>query len=791
VLLSFYDSKPKCPIGLCISDWTVFLSVSDHLPIFFTFDTTVSDSLYNNTNLESRKFNSVNKSSFSDELAETLVSEFCFTPSFSTSLDNFNDCILSCVNNHAPIQKCKIKFKRRPPWLDQEYVTQRAIRRQFEKRFRITQLSSDKEKFRSQRTYCNKLATKKRHDYYSSTIQSCNGDQKALFRFVKRILGNDSSKQYPVMIDENSNILIDVDMANQFNSYFTKKIHNIRQTMPMTSYNTSLSQSALSNCGPLSHFSSCSEQEISKLLKATGGCKSSFSDILPSNLLSYCCDDLVPYLTYLVNLSLSTGSFENLKEAYITPTHKNSSKPNPMDNYRPVSDLSFISKLIERVVLARINEHLTENNLLNPNQFGYKKQHSCESLLTLFTNDLFCNIENGKATVVVMCDLSAAFDTVDHQKLLSILEKTFFISGTSLQWFKSFLSSRTQKVVIRGSVSDPKDVIYGVPQGSVLAPVLFNLYTHTLPDVFLSSHFKCLSYADDTTGYLSFTIDSQSSIGSYVDECLLNVKQWMGNHYLKLNPSKTQIIIFGNRHLQKQISIMQIPLSNYSSTGTIDENLPILDNVKYLGVQLDSTLSLNHHINSVCSQCYFNLRKISSIRRFISQQDCEKLVHAVISSRLDYCNFMFFGLPKFLLQKLQRIQNSAVRLILEKSKRDSISECYNILHWLKIEERSVFKLLMTVYKCLHCEGAPTLLCNLLIPATTSRNSSHMLQITFNKTSLGRRAFSYTAPRLWNSLPSSIRSSPSLPVFKSKLKTFLFTSFPTLKAEYCRYSLIVR
>ena len=163
------------------------------------------------------------------------------------------------------------------------------------------------------------------------------------------------------------------------------------------------------------------------------------------------------------------------------------------------------------------------------------------------------------------------------------------------------------------------------------------------------------------------------------------------------------------------------------------------------------------------------------------------MVHAVISSRLDYCNSLYFAAPKYLLLKLQRVQNVAARLVLLKQRHDSISACFTTLHWLNIEQRSAYKILMIAFKCFH-NSAPVLLSNLLSPCLhSSRNSNYSFNLTFHNSKHGRRSFSYCAPRLWNCLPLLIRSAPNLPLFKSRLKTYIFTSYDTLKQQYCRYA----
>jgi hypothetical protein len=677
--------------------------------------------------------------------------------------------------------------------MDHEFVLHRAKRRHLERVYRLSKSPSNKDKFFRQRTHCNRLVKQKRCQYYKDAITSCNGDQKALFTFVKNLLDcDDTHGKYPILLDVNSNIKNDTDIATEFNSYFVKKIERIRSDinqsfdsyMPPVPTTTNTTQS--SNHSKLTEFDPCTENEVKTLLASN--CKTSICDILPTSMLSYCIDDITPFLTRLVNVSLLTGNIDNLKDAHVRPILKNTNAdPDLYQSYRPISNLPFISKLIEKIVLSRLNIHMYHNNLLNHSQFGYKKQHSCEFLLLKLLNDLCVNIDNKNGAVVVMCDMSAAFDTVDHSILLNILSDHFAVSGIALRWFESFLTGRTQRVVVNESVSSSTNLSYGVPQGSVLGPVLFNIYTHSLSNVFSNFNYNSLSYADDTSGYFAFTVECQNEINSSINICMNSVKSWMNYHFLKLNEEKTQIITFGNKILHQQFVLDKI--SFICNNGVLSD-LVLSEKVKYLGVILDKHLSLSAQINSVCSSCNYYMKKISSIRPFIGQSECESLVHGVITSRLDYCNALYFSLPQSLLSKLQRVQNTAARLVLQKRKRDSISLCLSQLHWLDVEKRIAFKVLTIMFKCAN-DSAPNLVTDLISPCTSfSRNSLYTFNILFNRSNYGRRAFSYYAPRLWNCLPITIRCASSIALFKSMLKTYLFSHYSELKQMYCRYAKIM-
>ena len=207
--------------------------------------------------------------------------------------------------------------------------------------------------------------------------------------------------------------------------------------------------------------------------------------------------------------------------------------------------------------------------------------------------------------------------------------------------------------MVDGHLSEPIHLKFGVPQGSVLGPILFNLYTRSISKVFSSAGFSSSGYADDNSGLCAFTHHtSYDVIMNNLPECFEKLRAWMNHHFLKINETKTEIIIFGSQSF----------LSSNIINGTFLDSghcIRASDSVKYLGVHFDSLLNFNKHINSVSSSCYLFIRKLSSIRKFLSQKDCESLVHAFFSSRLDSCNSLFFGLTKANISKLQKVQNAA------------------------------------------------------------------------------------------------------------------------------------
>ncbi|KAK2872069.1 hypothetical protein Q8A73_024565, partial [Channa argus] len=440
----------------------------------------------------------------------------------------------------------------------------------------------------------------------------------------------------------------------------------------------------------------------------------------------------------------------------------------------PISNLPFISKIIEKVVAKQLCDHLHRNNLYEEFQSGFRVHHSTETALVKVTNDLLMASDNGLISILVLLDLSAAFDTIDHNILLQRLEHEIGITGTALGWFKSYLSDRFQFVHVNDESSMHTKVSYGVPQGSVLGPILFTLYMSPLGNIIRKHSINFHCYADDTQLYLSMEPDENNQLIK-LQACLQDIKAWMSHNFLLLNSDKTEVIVFGPKNIRDMMSNHIVTLDGISlASSTTARNL---------GVIFDQDLSFKSHIKQISRTAFFHLRNIAKIRSILSQSDAEKLVHAFVTSRLDYCNSLLSGCPSNSLKSLQLIQNAAARVLTGTSKRDHISPSLASLHWLPIKFRIEFKTLLLTYKALNGQ-APSYIEDLIAPYHPSRplrsqNAGLRVVPRISKSRMGGRAFSYQAPLLWNQLPVQIREADTLSTFKSKLKTFLFNKLLVL------------
>ena len=609
--------------------------IGDHFPICFNFNNLQDCTPPSASPVSSyRNIQGINLVAFCTDLCSQLDNVSC-TENFQTSYQQFSSITNNTLDRHAPLITRNLVSKNQIPWQDTEYRKERALRRKLERKWKKTRTRDGPVRlaYTEQRTKCAKLASSKRSLFYSNLIQKNEGDQSSLFQIVSKVLDRQKSSGILPQFDNQPEHL-----ANRFNEFYTDKVNKIRDKIPAID-----SSNMYNYCGAaftgvhLDIFEPTSVDELRAIIKGST-VKTAYNDVLPSKVFINVLDDLLPYICDLINLSFRSGSMEGVKESMIFPLLKKMGlDPEVLKNYRPVSDIVFISKLIEKVVSKRLNIHVNAHNLQCNYQYGYKKYHSTETLLLKVVNDTLVGFNSNNATILLLLDLSAAFDTVDIEKLLYILENEFGIKNTALKWFRSFLTGRTQRVRINSSISESVDVLYGVPQGSVLGPVLFNIYIRSLYNVINAAGFSASGYADDSNAKLTFSLCFQHNIITQQLPKLMNqITHWMNCFFLKINPDKTEIILFLPNTLKNHPTINGTILS----TGTC---IRFSDVVQNLGFKLDQSLNFESHINTSVAYCFKLLKDVSSIRNVISKKDTETLVHSIITSRLDYCNSLFYN----------------------------------------------------------------------------------------------------------------------------------------------------
>lgn len=689
-----------------------------------------------------------------------------FTVSFDSNVlvspDDDVDCLVHVFNSHcaailddvAPMVTRTVRPANSSPWLNDEIRDFRRKCRKVERLWKSSNLQVHRLYLKELLAELNDLVKSTRAAYFANLISSSKHNPKVLFRTINSIV-SPPLPSVPVLSNAD---------CNNFLLFFVNKVADVRASITPSPSPVSLCPVRNSS---LSSFSIISPNDLTDIVSSM---KSSSSplDILPTLMLKEVMSSVGPSLLTIINRSLVSGIVPSyFKQAVVQPLLKKPNlDPSLPNNYRPISKLPFVSKVLEKVVANQLTSYLTNHNIPDKFQSGFRKKHSTETALLRVSNDIMMSSDSGKCSVLVLLDLSAAFDTVDHGILLDRLREWVGISGSALSWFASYLKERSFSVAVGPFKSDSSPLLCGVPQGSVLAPILFTLYM--LPLGLLISTFKGISYhfyADDIQLHFSFKPDKIESL-SILHECLSAIEQWMASSFLQLNAAKTEVLIIASDNIASRVA---------NHMGSLTGNIrPFLRN---LGVFFDQSMHLDKHVKSLTRSCFFHLRNIAKLRSIVSHAELEMSVHAFISSRLDYCNSLFTCLNKSSVDQLQLVQNAAARLLTRSKKSCHITPILASLHWLPVHLRIHFKVLVFTHRALH-GLTPAYISDLLQPYSASRSlrSSDQVLLAVPRTRLktkGDRAFGVVAPGLWNALPLDLRASSSELIFKKQLKTLLF------------------
>ena len=484
-------------------------------------------------------------------------------------------------------------------------------------------------------------------------------------------------------------------------NFFKDKISKIRAALD--SLNTNDPDFENFDGVMFSEFRLVSQAEVRKIITSSPP-KSCCLDPIPTSLLVTHLDSVIETVTIIINESLKNGDVPSaFKHAVVLPLLKKPNlTPEELNNFRPVSNLPFLSKILEKVVLCQLKDHLNQNNIIETYQSAYRERHSTETALTRVRNDLLCEADKGNVSILALLDLSAAFDTIDHSILVKRLATTFGLSGVVLDWFKSYLLDRSQSVYVDGVKSPNFPLQFGVPQGSVLGPILYTLYTQPLGSLIRKHDVNYHMYADDTQLYKSLPSHADVSLLSTMELCINDVGNWMINNKLKLNKDKTEVLLCDPKKLCTS-------MPNHISID--NEKILFSTKAKNLGVVFDNMLSMDLHINHVSRMLYCELRRIGQMSGFLNETSMKTLMSAFLLSRLDYCNALFINLSEENLDKLQRCQNQAAKMVLKKKKRDHVTPLLIKLHWLPIRARIIYKTALFCFYCI-CSKAPSYLTNL-------------------------------------------------------------------------------
>ena len=737
--------------------------LSDHY--LLCFNMTVSDLEKNNREytIKKRFFGSSAAEEFASLLA--CAPRLPDIPSVNDMVQRFNLKLESALDIVAPMKTKKKYNSKVTPWINDHIRSLKKQCRRAERAWRKNKLTIHLQIFKSSTATYNKTMRLARQAYFSGIINENKNNARVLFSTIERLLNPPQSYKQSLPASKAK--------CNEFASFFDNKILNIRAGIMnntvtnANAVNGAMCKSIDKSRGSLASFCAIDEEELRKTISQMSSSSCSL-DAIPTPFLKEVVDCVIEDILKIVNSSIQSGVFpDSLKTAVVKPLLKKPNlDPSVLDNYRPISNLPFLGKVLEKNIFHQLDMFLQNNKVHNKFQSGFRKGHSTETALVKVINDLRVAADNKDVSVLLLLDQSAAFDTIDHTILIQRLEHWVGLSGTALSWFCSYLTGRSYSVNLADFESNKHNICSGIPQGSILGPLLFSLYILPLGELISAHGVNFHFYADDTQLYLSVATDDPCALDPLLT-CVSSIKCWMSENFLKLNEDKTEVLIIGSTAQRESIINRLGNLAKESNTS-----------VKNLGVIIDAELNFNTHINHVTKIAFFHLRNIARIRAYLSLNDAKTLIHAFVFSRLDYCNALLSGLPKKTTDRLQLVQNAAARVLTKTKIREHITPVLASLHWLPVVFRIDFKILLLVYKALN-GLAPSYLYNCLhryVPTRPLRSSSaDLLEVpTMTYKKYGEAAFCFYGPTAWNKLPLHLRQAASVDSFKAQLKTYFFT-----------------
>ena len=752
--------------NIIVQEPEIMSFISDHA--FVRARTTILRSNCDEKEISFRRMKSIDINKFKNDILSSDLGNMS-GKSVAEMAKTYDKTLSNLLDAHAPLITKTIRIKSDSPWYNQGLRMLKRKKRKAERSWRQSHTVGDFDIFKKARAEYIKKCADAKTDYYSDKIMKCGGDQKQLYRLIGNLTEGERNVIYPDSTDN-------LTLSNDFAKYFITKIENIMSDIitiiESEDLNDTYNYEPASNEIQMLNFSPLTTDQVKKIIISSKS-KSSRLDPIPTTLLKDCLDVLITPITNIVNASLENGVFpDNWKSALVVPLMKKTGLDPIFKNYRPVSNLTFVSKIIEKAGLAQYVDHLDNIGMSTSDNSAYKCHHSTETLLVKIFSDIVNNIDNKKVSMLVLLDLSAAFDTVNLSILSTIFTHRFDIHGNALNWFHSYLQNRNMRILIDNIISDYHQIEYGVPQGSCIGPVVFLGYLSSLYDL-IKEHLPEVhvgGYADDHQLYIAYnpgdSISEQIALNR-IQSCISDVRKWMLTHRLKINDLKTEFMIVGSKHQLEKVNIEEI------TVGTC--KIKPVDCLKNLGVIFDQNLQMTNQINSICKRGYFQLRRIKQIRKYLDDSATESLIHSFVTSNIDYCNALLYEAPKSAIIKLQKLQNAAARVVCKARKFDHVSPILEKLHWLPVSHRITFKIALLTHRCVN-KVAPDYLCDLIEVVQPTRvlrsNNTITLKIPRCKTQMGKRAFTSAAPAVWNSLPSEIRSL-DFHIFKQRLKTLLF------------------
>jgi hypothetical protein len=748
--------KTTCQKGILLCD------ISDHFPIFYIDQNrsmklnVITKEVRDTCNRNMVKFREcLQNIDFSSVLNDNEVESAC-----EKFLSDFSSLYKKCF----PIKNIKKKYYCQKPWLTEGLKQSIRYKNILYKKYIKNPTILEKD-YKMYRNKLNQLLRYAERCHYQELIINNKNNLKKTWSAIKEIINKKvNSPKVDFFVHNNRNIYDKNKIASLFNNFFINIGKSLSDNIP--SSNRSAMSYLTSHHNASLFLNPINRNELIKVINDLKTNSSCGPDDVSPKVVKFCHSSLIDVFLHIFNLSFSQGVFpSDLKIAKVIPLFKGGDS-SAFNNYRPISVLSVFSKLLERLFYNRLYNFLSQNNILYEYQFGFRKSFSTQLALSLLLDKISHALDNGEFVVGVFLDFSKAFDTVNHDILFDKLFH-YGIRGIPLCWLKSYLKDRKQYVIYNGAVSPLQRISCGVPQGSVLGPLLFLLYINDLPHI-CNNAFMYM-FADDSN--LFMTDNNLRRIENTLNNELSLLSEWLKSNKLSLNIKKTHFMLF---HPGRKKPPFNLNIS-------IDNNpIDSVKHTKFLGVILDSHLSFKEHVSYMKSKISKNMGIIYRAKKFLPQDCLVSLYYSFIYPYLTYCVCVWGNAGISTISPIISLQNRAVKTIVSASKLSSPDPIYKKLNILKFQDIYKMQVLLFIYKFRNNILPP--ICNTFFTVNSSIHDHRTRQHNdfhppLCRTETRKKSLQYSGCILWNNLDKSFKTVyGSLNLFKNAIKKKTFESY---------------
>ena len=744
--------------------------ISDHFSIICTW-------LYKppkmknrgHTTIHYRSFKHFNKILFYHDLSLINFKEVCDFQDPIKAVDCFYEALMPVIEKHAPLRQKRVKSQNLPGWLTPEIREAMKIRDKLKsktkkKKTENTQFLPDHEEnekqavreriiaeYKQQRNKVTQLIRSSKKDYFNKMINE-NTDIASLWKAINNITNVSRNKQKNYYSFS----------PNAFNNHFINIIETMREESTSSTNKTNTAHNTLktfceTHIKPEHSFKIplLAEHEVGALISSLKNKKSMGPDNLNPSLIKLALPYIIESLTFIYNKCIENNVFPpSLKTAKVIPLPK-SKDVSDINNFRPISLLPILSKPLEKHVHKHLIKYLEDNKLLYKLQSGFRQHHSCQTALTRMCDTWLSAINQNKIVGAVYLDFRKAFDFVDHDILLNKL--SFYLKDQpSLSFLESFLTSRTQSVFINGSFSSEKLIKYGVPQGSILGPLLFCIFINDLPLCLSDPNVSCDLFADDTS--LHCNSSTLTEVQKSLQNSLNNVTEWCQENFMLLHPNKTKCMIITSRQ-KHQTNSFTLKLS------LKDKMIDQVKEHKVLGVIIDNELKWQTQINAITTKFSRSLFLLNQLKPYIDTNARKMFFHAHCLCHINYASVIWDSAASTHFKRLHSLFKRAIKIILPDPSLTTF-EKQSKLNILPLQKMLQYNKCLLVYKVQN-ELAPEYLSQFLMSATNRYDSENYI-LPRTRIDLFKTSFAFSGASLWNTLPSYARTCSSFKIFKHAL-----------------------